>query len=212
MGNDFSTGTHLITTATLFGAAALAFIMFPFLVIMIRGGFKAKENTSSGLSILGVVALAFVVHTLFCLMFISIIKILDITYLDEANFYSQKIFGIFWAEGQGAVLNLVGGGSTSDALGAYATLHLVQAIGKNLLYNIPIVVVVVGLAYGALQANKDTYRTDYLSVLVFSMVSFICVAIIYVTWAYIASEALFLPNKQNLFDLIKAYWEKMLVK
>jgi len=32
----------------------------------------------------------------------------------------------------------VGGGSTSDALGAYATLHLVQAIGKNLLYNIPI--------------------------------------------------------------------------
>ena len=87
-----------------------------------------------------------------------------------------------------------------------------QTIGRNLLYNIPIVVVIVGLAYGALQGNKDTYRTDYLSVLVFSIVSFICVAIIYVVWAYIASEALFLPNNQNLFDLIKAYWEKTLVK
>ena len=212
MDNDFSAGTHLITTATLFGAAALAFAMFPFLVIMIRGGFKAKESTSSGLNILGVVALAFVVHTVFCVMFVAIIKILDITYLDEANFYSQKIFGIFWAEGKDAVLNLAGGGSTSDALGAYSTLFLVQTIGRNLLYNIPIVVVIVGLAYGALQANKDTYRTDYLSVLVFSIVSFICAAIIYVVWAYIASKALFLPNKENLFDLIKAYWEKTLVK
>lgn len=207
---NFNAGTHLISTATVFGACALAFAMLPFGVVMIRGLMKAKDNTTSGFSILNVVLLAFVVHFVFCMLFITVIKILDVTNLNEANFYSQKIFKIFWANSRGAVLALVGGGATNDALGAYSTLLMVQTVGRIVFYNMPFLVLIVGFGYGAMQAVKDNYKQDYLTVLSFSVISFICVSIIYIVWAYIASEALFIPDKKNLFDIISQYWQKQL--
>lgn len=209
--NEFSAGTHLITTATTFGAGALAFAIMPFLIVILKGIFRAKDNTASGFNILGVILSAFAVHAFFCLMFISVIKVLDITYLDEANYFSNKIYSIFWAGTESEVFSLVGGGKTADALGAYATLKLVQTLGKLILVNIPIVVFILGLFYGAYQGTKDTYKQDYLSIFVFTAVSAICASLIYIAWAYIASQALFLPNSKDLFDMVAEFWKKQLI-
>lgn len=208
--SNFSSGAHLISTATVFGAAALTFAMLPFAIVLIRAIMKAKENTTNGLSIAGAVLLAFGVHFFFCVLFVAIIKILDITYVEEANFYTQKIYRIFWASDRNAVFSLVGASATNDALGAYSTLLMVQTIGRIILYNMPILVTIVGFSYGIYQANKDNYRQDYLTVLVFSIISFICVWAMYVAWAYVASEALFLPDGKNLFNLISQYWQQQL--
>lgn len=204
--DKFSAGAHLITTATVFGASALAFAIFPFGAVVLKGIIRAKENTTSGMSILGVVLTAFGVHIIFCLFFMTAIKILDITYLEESNFFSKKIFGIFWATGRSEVFNLAGGDGSVDTLGAYSTLFLVQTIGKLIIMNIPFLVIVLGFGYGAYQANKDNYRQDWLSVLVFSFISFISVFTIYIAWAYIASFALFLPSG-NLVDMISKIWQ-----
>ena len=210
--DNFSAGSHIITTATVFGASALAFSIMPFGIIALRGIMKSKENTSSGFNILGIILTAFLVHTLFCLMYMAIIKILDITYLEEANYFSNKIFRIFWASSKNEVFNLagVGGGGTIDALGAYATLKLVQSVGKMILINIPFLVVILGASYGVYQGAKDTYKRDYISIISFSAISIICVCIMYVAWAYIASEALFLPDGKNMFDMISEFWQKQL--
>lgn len=210
--DNFSAGSHIIMTAAVFGASALAFVIMPFSIIVLRNISKARDNTSSGFNILGIILTAFFVHTLFCLMYIGIIKVLDIVYLEEANFYSSKIFRIFWTTSKNEVFNLAGvsGGETIDALGAYATLKLVQSVGKMILINIPFLVFILGASYGVYQGAKDTYKRDYLSIISFSAISTICVCIMYVAWAYIASEALFLPDGKNMFDMISEFWIKQL--
>lgn len=215
MNDSFSAGSHLISTATVFGAAALAFSIFPFGIVLLRAFLKAKESTTSGFSILGSVMLAFAVHFMACVLFMAIIKILDIAYtsiLEEDHYITNKLFRIFWASDRNAVFALSGGGATNDALGAYSILLLVQTIGRAVLYNMPLLVIVVGIGYGVYQANKDNYKQDYLGVIVFSMVSFIAVSTIYVAWAYIASLALFLPDGKNLFFAIHQYWQSQLLK
>ena len=211
--DNFSTGSHLITTATVFGASALAFAIMPFAIVIIRAMAKSKDNTTSGFSIVGVILSAFFVHTVFCLMYMTVIKLLDITYLEEANYFSNKIFSIFWAKTKTEVFSLAGvsGSATIDALGAYSSLKMVQTVGKLILINIPLFVIILGASYGVLQGAKDTYKRDYLSIISFSAISIIVVAIMYIAWAYIASEALFLPNGKNLFEMISEFWEAELI-
>ncbi|MBR8466511.1 hypothetical protein KDE13_09210, partial [Campylobacter sp. faydin G-140] len=172
---------------------------------------RAKDNTTSGFNIVSVIMTAFFAHAFFCIFFIAVIQILDITYIEEANFFSGKIFKIFWADGEAQVFALAGASKTMDALGAYASLHLAQTVTKLLLVCIPILVLVGSMAYGVYQGTKDTYKQDYLGVITFMIVSIIISSIIYIAWAYIASEALFLPDGKNLFNMISEFWQKQLL-
>ncbi|MBR8466472.1 hypothetical protein KDE13_09010, partial [Campylobacter sp. faydin G-140] len=79
MGNEFSTGTHLITTAMVFGIGALVFAIMPFSALLLRGISRAKDNTTSGFNIVSVIMTAFFAHAFFCIFFIAVIQILDIT-------------------------------------------------------------------------------------------------------------------------------------
>ncbi|OCR87755.1 hypothetical protein CFT12S00416_07985 [Campylobacter fetus subsp. testudinum] len=207
--NEVSAGTSLISVATVFGAAALAFVIFPFASMVLKSIFSAKENTSSGFNVLGAVLLAFGVHIIFCLFFMTLVHLLDITYIGESNYYTEKIFGIFWAENKAQVFALSGATETADALGAYATLLMVQTVGKMFLTLLPLLVIIFASAYGIYQGNKDQYKQDFMTVIVFTAISFVSCEIIYVAWAYIANEALFLPN-QNLFEFISKFWEQQL--
>ncbi|EJP2870311.1 hypothetical protein QTF06_001502 [Campylobacter jejuni] len=193
--------TQLITTAFVFGLAALAFSTAPFLFTLSNGILKARNGNTSSSSIISVFCIAFILHTASCIFFILGIKLLDIlNNLYESNYYTNKIFPIFWARGESEVFQLAGASGSLEEKGAYLQLFALQTIVDWIIIIIPILIFITASTYGAIQARKDTMHTDYLSFFIWMGISNIIAFFLFFIWAKIASLALFIPNGSDLIS------------
>jgi len=213
-------GVKLLSAAMVFGLAAVIFTAVPFLLVIIRGIVHSRNNSTGGGNFLGVVLLSFVIHAISTISFMATILILDIfSRTREPNFFSTKVIGIFWARDQAAAFSLAdissSGGSSStppEVLGAWTALLTVKTIMDLVYLSLPIVVILGAMAYGVNLSTKDTYRQDYLTVIIYSGISMICAMMLYIAWATIASQGLFLPSEYGggLLKYIEESWRILL--
>ncbi len=210
------TGEKLITAAYLFGSAGVIFATLPFIGVIIAGIVKANQggNHNKSIDILTVVAWAFVVHAVSSFLYMGLILVLDYLHLDTPNFYTTKVFPIFWAETQAQVYSLAGvsGGDGEDILSgvAYATLHLAQVVTINFFLIMPLAVFVLALFYGAVLSSRDSYDNNVMSFLAYSSIAFISVTLMYFFWAYIGSFAMFMPNGMDIIGLVNKIYSELL--
>lgn len=200
-----------IMAAFLFGTASVAFATIPFLIVLIAGLRSVKQSNSGGLSLVGTLASAYFVHICACLFFMTAIILLDQFSFEGSKYYSETIFGIFWADGADAVFSAAGASEkTPEILGAYATLHMAQVVTKYLLLSTAAAVIIVGAVYGAYLGQKDTYKqASYVSVALFTVVCMICVSILWIAWAKIASFAMFFPQSGDMITYLQDFLIKM---
>lgn len=204
-------GSKLITQATVFGTLAVLFVTVPFLYVMIAGIVKINQNTSTE-TIVSVIIKSLGTHFIACVVIIGLILSLDILNPSETNYFSKKIFEIFWSgNDKSAVFGLVGGGSSNELKGAYAILHLVITIVDFMFALAPIFVFVFAISYGLKVAKKDTYKDSYVGMATWSVISIICCSFLYLIWSKIATLALFLPN-QTLYERILNFYTEILLK
>jgi hypothetical protein len=197
----------LIATATVFGSAAIACTVVPFMLVLISGIIKAKRPGSTGASYISIAGFAFVVHIISCYFFMGTIYVLDVVNkMHEEHYYTQKVFGIFWKRGKSDVLQAAGGGTTPESEGAYTVLHTIQVMSEMLFAMMPIIVLISSMTYGVALSSKDTYKQDNITILVYSLVSGVIGSTVYTAWAYIASLALFIPEG-DLFTFITEFWK-----
>lgn len=188
-----------IMAAFLFGTASVAFATIPFLIVLMAGLRSVKQSNSGGLSLVGTLASAYFVHICACLLFMTIIILLDQFSFEDSKYYSQKIFEIFWANGESAVMSVAGATEkTPEILSAYASLHMVQIVSKYFLLSTAVVAIIAGAVYGAYLGQKDTYKqASHISIALFTLVCMICMSILWIAWAKIASFAMFFPQNVN---------------
>jgi hypothetical protein len=217
-------GVKAISAAAVFGAAAVIFTCVPFLIVIIHGIMRARDRSTGGANFLTITLIAFLVHVVSTVSFMGTIFILDIFHTSEPNYFSGKLFEIFWAETSDDVFSAaenIGSSSididrdSNEAQGAYTTLLAVQTISRLLYISLPIVVIMGAAAYGVGLASKDTYRQDYLTVIIYAGVSMVCAATLYVAWALIATEGLFMDSADslyytNLLEFINNEWRDIL--
>lgn len=204
------TGAKLITQASVFGGAAVVFSIVPFAFVIVTGIMKSEQHTSGGSTILGVIIKALVVHIVSCVAFIASVYALDQLNPNQSGYFSQKVFQVFWNGGnQGAVMGLVGGGNSSEAMGSYVILHLVYVVTEFAHALSPLITFILAIAYGVMLAKKDSYKESYAELASWCIISTICCAVLYIAWAHIASPALFLPEG-NLFDRIANFYREVL--
>ena len=198
-----------IMGAVTFGTASMVFATIPFLIVLVAGLRNIKHNNSGGLSMVGTLAGAYFVHICSCLIFMTIVIMFDEFSFEESKFYTQKIFGIFWAKDQASVFSAAGvSEKTTDILSAYASLHMAQVVSKYFLLSTAALVTISGAVYGAYLGGKDTYKqASYISIGLFSVVCMICMSILWIAWAKIASFAMFFPQG----DMI-AYLQDFLIQ
>ena len=205
-------GAKLISAAYIFGMAGVGFVTLPFLAVVTRAIYKgnnASHNTKS-LDIVSVFGWALIIHVLASLSFMGIILILDGLSVDVPNYYTTKIFPIFWAETKAEVFTLAGvGASGTESDVAYTTLNFFQTMVKLLLTFLPFVVILLGCIYGFVMASKDSYKESYLTVIVYMIISFILVSLLYLFWAKISTYALFVPT-DDLIKYIATIWSSLL--
>ncbi|MBQ7271533.1 MAG: hypothetical protein IJR18_07595 [Campylobacter sp.] len=203
-----------IMAAFLFGTASVAFATIPFLIVLIAGLRSVKQSNSGGLSLVGTLASAYFVHICACLFFMTAIILLDQFSFEGSKYYSETIFGIFWADGADAVFSAAGASEkTPEILGAYATLHMAQIVTKYLLVSTATAIMITGVAYGAYIGQKDTYKqTGYISMALFMVVSTICFSALWVAWAKIASFAMFFPQGSDMVAYLQNLFRQMVLK
>lgn len=203
-----TTGEQLIASAFVFGCSALVFATLPFLFMVLRALMKSGENNTSSVDIIGMVAFAFLVHFASCVFFLMLIKIIDLQNLTYgANYLQDKVFPLFWTEGKDAVLAAAGAKNSSVAQGSYSILYIVQTIRYWSFVLMPIIVLFLGISYGAYQMKKDTFKQsgDYASTLVWTIGSTVIAAFLFILWAKIASFALFIPDGDIISKINEAY-------
>jgi hypothetical protein len=196
-------GIKLLSAAMVFGLAAVIFTSVPFLLVILRGIVHSRNNSTGGGNFLGVVLLSFVIHAISTISFMATILILDIfSRTSDRHFFSSKVIGIFWAKDQTAAFTLAGittsiaeGDGFNEALGAWTALLTVKTVMDLVYLSLPIVVILGAMAYGVNLSTKDTYRQDYLTVIIYSGISMTCAMMLYIAWAMIATQGLFLPNE-----------------
>ena len=194
------TGAKLITQASVFGGAAVVFSFVPFVFVIITGIMKSEQHTSGGSTVLSVFVKALIVHIVSCVSFIGSVLALDKLNPNEDGYFSQKVFQVFWAGGnQGEVFGLVGGGNSSEAMGAYVILHMVYVVTELAHAVSPIITFILAVVYGVMLAKKDAYKDSMVGVVSWSIISVVCCGMLYIAWAKIASPALFLAEG----DLVK---------
>jgi len=209
--NDIA-GEKLISAAYLFGGGGLAFTILPFLGVIAYGVTKANQGGhNKSADIFSIVAWALVVHTLATFLFFGLIKILDNTSLDMPNFYTTKVFPIFWAQSKEQVLSLAGVTSSDDILSgvAYSTLNLLQTVRDWIYMSLPLIVSIFAFIYGFILSSKDTYESNIISVGAYTIVSFVVVGLVYLFWALISSYALFMPNGMNILKMVSQIWTNL---
>lgn len=211
---DSITGIKLISAATVFGTAAVIFTSVPFVLVILRGIVRSKDRSTGGGNFLSVVLLAFVIHAVCTICFVATMYVLDglNSGYSSKNYYTDTLFNIFWAEDSGSVFSEAGVKDTSqpEAKAAYTTLSTVKTFA-NLFYTaLPLIVILGAMAYGVSLATKDTYRQDYLTVIIYSGISMTAAMVLYIAWAFIANQGLFLPGDGDLFNKISSNWQKML--
>lgn len=206
-------GEQLITSAYVFGTSALAFASLPFLFMVLRALMKSGENQTSSTDILGVFALAFLVHFVSCIFFMMLIKLIDSqNSIYGANYLQDKVFPLFWTDGKDAVVSASGAGDNPIAQGAYAILFAVQLIRYWSFILMPVIVILLGASYGFFQQKKDTFKQsgDYASTIVWIIGSITIVAFLFILWAKIASFALFIPDGSDIIDKIREAYAEIL--
>ncbi|TNB59008.1 hypothetical protein FDR72_08995 [Campylobacter helveticus] len=203
LGNS---ATQTIVTAFTFGTCALAFATLPFLFVLVNGLLKANSGNTQSSSIINVFVIAFGVHFISCIFFMLGIKLLDIlNAIYEANYLQEKIFPIFWARGESAVMNLAGAsGNSVEDKGAYLQLALVQEVTDWFILLMFWVVFFTATAYGSIQAKKDVMHFNYISMLVWVGIANVVGFFVFILWAKIASLAMFIPNGE---DILMKLWE-----
>lgn len=206
-------GAKLITAAYLFGLAGIGFCLLPFLGVVIKGiikGNSGSHNSRKGGDIISVVGWAFIIHTIAAMLFMGLILLLDEVNIDTPNYYTTKVFPIFWADTQADVFSLAGV-TTSDTESeiAYSTLHLIQTGVRLFLTFLPFIVGFLGAVYGFLLSSKDTYNSNYLSMFTYTVISFVSVILLYLFWAKISSFALFIPGGSDLVTMIADIWKNL---
>ena len=212
------TGIKLISAATVFGTAAVIFTTVPFILVLLRGVVRARDRSTGGGNFLGVVLLAFVIHAVCTICFMGTMMVLDELNMDlsgkSEKYYTDKLFKIFWAKDAMTALGIaeVTDKTSNEAKGVATTLTTVTTAANLFYLAIPLIVILSSCAYGIGLATKDTYRQDYLTVIIYAGVSMAAAMTLYIAWAYIASEGLFLPNNDNLFDKISKTWIDMVWK
>jgi hypothetical protein len=215
-------GIKLLSSAVMFGAAAVVFTVIPFLLVILRGIMRARDRSTGGGNFLSVVFLAFIVHVMSTVAFMGTILVLDIfsrtnsgCSTSRGGFFSQQVIGIFWAEDKDEAFRMAcisSSDTSNEALGAWTTLLTVKTVVNLLFVCIPIIVIAGAMAYGISLSTKDTYRQDYLTVFVYCVISMTSAMILYVAWALIATQGLFLPNDYNsLLDYIGKSWKDLLI-
>lgn len=210
--NDI-TGEKLITAAYLFGGGGLAFTILPFLGVIVYGITKANQggNHNKSADIFSIVAWALVVHTLSTFLYFGLIQILDKTSLDTPNYYTTKVFPIFWAETKAQVLSLAGVTLNDDVLSgvAYSTLNLLQTVRDWIFISLPLIISILAFVYGFVLSSRDSYDSNIISVGAYTIVSFIVVGSIYLFWALISSYALFMPSGMNILKMVAQIWANL---
>lgn len=204
------TGAKLITLASIFGGAAVVFTIAPFLFVIINGIIRGNQQVTGGQTILSIIIKALIVHLVSCVAFILIINSLDKLDPNNTQLFTKKIFEVFWAgDSQEEVFNLVSSNNSDEMMSAYVVLHLLSVI-VQLAYAIsPIAIFILAIVYGVGLAKKDTYKDSYAGIASWSIISVICCSMLYVTWAYLASPALFLPSG-DLFNKISSFYKEIL--
>jgi hypothetical protein len=206
-------GAKLITAAYLFGLAGIGFCLLPFLGVIVKGIIKGNggsHNSKQGGDIVNIIGWAFIIHTIAAMLFMGLILILDEVNIDTVNYYTTKVFPIFWADTQAEVYNLAGV-TTSDTESeiAYTTLNIIQTGVRLFLTFLPFIIGFLGVVYGFLLASKDTYNSNYLSMFVYTVISFIAAMLLYLFWAKISSFALFIPGGSDLVTIIADIWKDL---
>lgn len=210
---------QLIASAYVFGAGALAFATLPFLFCILRALMKAKEPHTLAGGIFGVFLFAFAVHLVSCVAFVGVIKVLDLQTIHGANYYSEKVFGVFWTEGKSSVISLAkqitGASSTTNtdnsiAEGSYTILYTVQTIRDWFFILLPPTILCLGVFYGAYMAKKDTYKQsgDYLTTAFWTIGSSVIASFLFILWAKIASYALFM--NEDIIYRIAQLWNNII--
>ncbi|CAD7289500.1 hypothetical protein LMG7974_01577 [Campylobacter majalis] len=210
-----SAGTELIATAFTFGTAGFAFASLPFLFVLVGGLIKANSghNTHSS-NITGVMFLAFLVHLCSCVFFMVCIKLLDILGAlgKGVNYFSSKIFKIFWTRGESSVFSLAGASGSIEDKGAYLQLFMVQTIIDWVIILTPIMVFFTAFAYGMMGAKKDQIHTNVLQIITWCAVANIFGYFVYFLWSYIASLALFIPDGATIISKTIEYYSEIVSK
>jgi hypothetical protein len=207
-------GVKLLSSAMVFGAAAVIFTTLPFLLVIMRGIVRSRDRSTGGGNFLGVVLLAMVVHVMSTIAYMGTILILDVFgKMNEERFFSETVLGIFWAQDKASAFAAAGiSENSNEALGAWTTLFTVKTVVDILFICIPIIVVIGGIAYGISLSTKDTYRQDYITVMVYSGLSMVSAMVLYTAWALIASQGLFLPYEYDgLLGYISETWRSLLL-
>jgi len=206
------TGAKLITSAYLFGGAGFIFVTLPFFSVVMMGILKSKgggANSGKSLDIVGILGWAFIVHFISSMLFMGIILILDSMNFNTANLYTTKIFPIFWNFSKSGVFTLAGANAGDlEADIAYTTLNLVQTSLRLFFTFLPLVLIVLSSIYGYILSSKDTYNSNYLTMFVYTTISFVVMTLVYLAWAKIASYALFMPSG-DIVKLISDIWKTL---
>lgn len=205
-----SIGTQTIATAFTFGTTGFVFATLPFLFSLTNGLIKANSGHNAHSSnIISVMSISFLIHFCSCVFFLVAIKLLDILGAlgKEANYYSIKIFEIFWTRKKDEVFALSGANGNIEDEGAYLQLFLVQEIVYWTIVIMPIVVLITSLSYGLVGAKKEQIHTNVLQIITWCAIASIIGYFVYILWASIASLALFIPDGDILKKTIQYYTE-----
>ncbi|MDR1285373.1 MAG: hypothetical protein LBJ88_04145 [Campylobacteraceae bacterium] len=208
-------GIKLLSAAMMFGGAAVVFTTVPFVLVIVRGIMKARDKSTGGGNFLGVVLLAFIVHVVSTVAFMATILVLDVFgKMNRERFFSETVLGIFWKTDKTSAFAAAGitESSSNEALGAWTTLYTVKTVVDLFFICIPVIVIAGAMAYGISLSTKDTYRQDNLTVIVYSGISMTAAMFLYMAWAMIATQGLFLPYDYNgLLGYIGSTWTQLLM-
>ncbi len=183
---------QIVASAYVFGGASLAFATIPFSFVILKAWIDSKKPDVLPSSVFGVIILAFAVHFISCISFMTLIKVLDtVSSIYGKNYFQTKVFPMFWADAKASAI-----AANEIKAGAYLILYSVQVIRDWVFLLMPPAVLSLGAAFGTLQAKKDTYRQngDFLNTGCWAIGSMIMAAFLFILWSKIADIAMFNPS------------------
>lgn len=186
-----------LATAFTFGLAALAFTFLPFIFVVSNGMLKVNSgHNAHSSSVLSVFIVAFIVHTISCVMFIVGIELLDILAAPTKgtdNYLKNTIFKtIFWDKISVSGSSILGG--------VRLQLYVVQCVTQVLFVVAILLTFVCGFSYAFIQLKKGVGEFDYTSLAVWTLISTTVALFIYLVWAEIATLALFMPDGKTILS------------
>lgn len=208
-----SAGANKIATAFTIGTSAIVFATLPFVFVCLAGYFRAKSgHNAQSSSMVSTFGFAFIVHTFSCVLFTLGIKCLDILggIAKESDYFSNKIFSIFWARSQSTVYSLAGASGAMEDKGAYLELFVVQTAIDWVFIFLPLIAFITGFGYAMVELKQNRVEFNALNAISWSIGAGIIGSLIYFVWAKIASIALFIPNGEDVLEFTKKLFDEIL--